>query len=515
MSFDEFNLSPEILSGLTDVQLDNPTPLQYSVIPPALEGKHLLINTNEHSGDDAAFLIPALQKLAANGEEKGTRVLILTPSIERAKSIDELIWAMGYHAQIGSASLSMKGNYDEQVQAVKDETPILVANPGRLLEILKKNELTLAQLDLIVIDEAHEMFNFNMVQKVDEILSTLDDIPQVLILSGNYNDATRELALKALKNPELIGFEPPEQTAGTVEDAVREEETVDEKPVEATEPEEVVAEETEEATSNTEEEKAEPLVVIKKKDKQKAESLAHSFINIPPRLKISTLMAFLEQENRGQVLIFSASRRTGDRLYKIIRKKNWQVASIFTGLEEERYNERLVGFNEGKKQFLLVAETEAANFKVGACNLVINYDVPAEEAEYSARALLSSESGASQIVSLVSKMDKDNFAAIVEKISGEVIEIALPKEVQEKKSGGNSKKKPAQAKKSKKPQARNNNYRGNNQGRRGSSSNKSKGRGKSNKRKELELPRSNYDKMSGGKTGESGGVVGFFKKLFS
>ena len=511
MSFDEFNLSPEILSGLIDVQLDNPTPLQYSVIPPALQGKHLLINTNEHAGDDAAFLIPALQKLAANGEEKGTRVLILTPSIERAKSIDESIWAMGYHAQIGSASLSMKGNYDEQVQAVKDETPILVANPGRLIEILKKNEFTLNKLELIVIDEAHEMLNFNMVQKVDQILDTLNVQPQVLILSGNYNDATRELALKALKNPELIGFEPPARE--TEEAASEKEQPAEERIVSEEASEEPVQEEptTEEPVSDEA-----PIVVIKKKDRKKASSVEHKFIHIPPRLKISTLMAFLEQENRGQVLLFSASRRTGDRLYKIIRKKNWQVGSIFTGLEEERYNERLEAFNEKKKQFLLVAETEASNFEVGNCDLVINYDVPADKDEYMAREELCSKVGAVSMISLVSKMDKENFATITESISGEVVEVPLPKEVQDKKSNNSSKKKSSRsAGTGKKPQQRTGRGKrpqGNN--RNGHSSKKGKGRSKS-KRTEFELPRSNYDKLSGGKDGNSGGVVGFFKKLFS
>ena len=94
------------MSGLADLRIEKPTPLQNEVIPSVLQGNNMLVKTE--SDDDGVFLIPALQKLTTYGEVSGTKVFILTPSIERAKALDETVWAMGYHAQISSASLSMK-----------------------------------------------------------------------------------------------------------------------------------------------------------------------------------------------------------------------------------------------------------------------------------------------------------------------------------------------------------------------------------------------------------------------
>ncbi|HKK25961.1 MAG TPA: DEAD/DEAH box helicase, partial [Gracilimonas sp.] len=191
MSFEEFGLSPNIMSGLADLRIEKPTPLQNEVIPSVLQGNNMLVKTE--SDDDGVFLIPALQKLTTYGEVSGTKVLILTPSIERAKALDETVWAMGYHAQISSASLSMKGNREEQEQAIKDGAPVVIANPGRLIEILDKNKLKLSHVDLVVIDEAHGMENYNLVSRVKDIMKLVESDPQVLIFSESNNKATQQL----------------------------------------------------------------------------------------------------------------------------------------------------------------------------------------------------------------------------------------------------------------------------------------------------------------------------------
>lgn len=205
MSFEKYGLSPEILSGLADVRIEKPTPLQEKMLPIVLDGKHALVET--HSNDDLAFLIPALQKITEHGEENGTQVLILTPSIERAEKIDEQVWALGYHAQISSALMAMKGDKAAQEKALNEGAPVIVANPGRFIEILDKNNFRLNNLKLIVIDEAHEMQQFNLVNRVKDILRFVDCEPQIVMLSQEQNSATKQLVKLALKNPELIGFD--------------------------------------------------------------------------------------------------------------------------------------------------------------------------------------------------------------------------------------------------------------------------------------------------------------------
>ncbi|MCR9132871.1 MAG: DEAD/DEAH box helicase [bacterium] len=606
MSFEKYGLSPEILSGLADVRIEKPTPLQEKMLPIVLDGKHALVET--HSNDDLAFLIPALQKITEHGEENGTQVLILTPSIERAEKIDEQVWALGYHAQISSALMAMKGDKAAQEKALNEGAPVIVANPGRFIEILDKNNFRLNNLKLIVIDEAHEMQQFNLVNRVKDILRFVDCEPQIVMLSQEQNSATKQLVKLALKNPELIGFDAETISESNSESSTNVEavvadidiEEVEEKLEKASikvvlkkdivdqeadsdsesesQPENAqeseidlngVEEKLEEAdvsvvlksdleddqdedvsetVSETEEvvdlekveeklEEAEVSVVLKKDLDEDSETeataktadeneneepapipkhLEQAYINVPPRMKISTLMAHLEESKAKRVVVFAASSRTTDRLFRIIRKKSWGVVSLGDDLDEATYNERFERFHKYNMRVLLIGGLSATKIDMNEVGEVINYDVPSEMDEYRYRAELVGNGKAAQIISLVSKMDREDIARISKEAGYPPEEIPLPEELVEKK------KSPKKNKPNNKS-AKNNNRRsggrsGNNnrqqsKDRRKKPAPKKQGKGPS-------LPRPTYDGLSGGRNGETsetkekGGVFGWVKKLF-
>ncbi len=495
------------MSGLEDAQIDKTNPLLDAVIPPAIDGKNLLVKNSDFAGEHAAVLIPAIQKLATNGQHKGIRVLILTPSPDRAQKLDELIWAIGYHAQIGSVSLSMEGDVNEQAKALQDGAPIVVANPGRLDEILNKNQINLDALSMIIVEEAHEMYQFGMSKKIAAMFEKLSSKPQVLIFSADYNKVTRELSLKMLENPELIGFE--KDSSGDEKKTTDEAASADKKKTEA--------------------KSAEKEPEAKHADPEPSKNMSHASIPVPPRLKISTLMAYLEESGAKRVILFAASRRTTDRLYKIIRKKDWNVVSIHPGLEKEKYEERLAAYEKGEKDFLLIGELPAKEMEPIKASSIINYDVPNELDEFRDRKEYAEKSGAAMYLSLISKMDREVFAKHNEALSVHIKELPLPEEVAEKKSrkkSGGKKSGSGSAKKS------GGSERGRGRGRGGSggggrgkssssrggkrSSSRPKSRSKS-KDENLELPRANFEKLSGGREGhkKEKGVVGFIKKLFS
>ena len=544
MSFEEYGLSPELLNGLTDVRIEEPTPLQQKVLPAALQGKHLLVKTE--ADDEGTFLIPALQKIADNGEVTGTQVLILTPSIERAAKIDEMIWAMGYHAQISSALLAMKGNKSEQEQAVLDGAPVIVANPGRLIEILEKNNFHLRDLKLMVIDEAQNMENFSLVNRVKDILRFVDGDYQTLILSSQKNKATEQLAKVALKNPELIGFESLGEESEPGEAEISDSSVVDleaaEKKLEEAKvdvvlnPAEQKEEKEPEAELDLEEaeqklKQASVKVVLKKDIEEKEEEvepvlanpilqgeemaepvpkdLEQGYINVPPRMKISTLMAHLHQSKAKKVMVFAASRRTTDRLFHIIRKKSWGVVSVSADLEKETYDERFARFTSGEMRICLVGGMPANEVEIEAVEEVINYDVPGEVEEYRYRAELVGSGKASRIISLVSKMDQEDIKRISEEVGYPPSELRLPEEVADKKKKKSTSKKKNTS--SKKTSGRGSNTKQKTHGK--SSRNQRPPR---KKKKEMALPRPTYDGLSGGREGkqESGGVFGWVKKLF-
>lgn len=537
MSFEEFGLSPELLSGLADVRIEQPTPLQNEVIPPALQGKHMLVK--HEAGDDGVFLIPALQKLTTNGEVTGTRVLILTPSIERVKEIDETVWAMGYHAQISSAALSMKGIRTIQEQAIKDGAPVVVANPGRLIEILDNNKLKLPQVDLVIVDEAHGMENYNLVSRVKDIMGLVEGEPQALIFSQSNNKATQQLSEALLKNPEVIGFDEAEPSTeqesrdtSDSKDEKKEEASSDQKAdsdeefeLDQQEVNRKLAEASVSVVLNPEEKEEEPEeeAAAKSKDQHSKEvdpdpvpkDLTQAYIYVPPRAKISTLLAHLEKTLTDKIVVFAASKRTTDRLFRIIRKKGWGVVSINEGLKEEYYNERFGKFTSGEMKILLVGGLSATEVELDEVKQVINYDVPNEVEEYKYRAELVGKGKAARIVSLVSKMDKDDIDEIVKKVGYAPTELPLPEEVKEKKS---------RSKKSEKDK------KGKSSGKNKSQSEDDRDRKRRKKPKKQEekntngLPRPSYDGLSGGKEGKknkkrpspgkSDGAFGWIKKLF-
>ena len=549
MSFKEYGLSPEILSGLADVRIEQPTSLQQEVLTAALNGKNLLAQTS--ANDEATFLIPALQKITENGESSGTQVLILTPTIERAAKIDEMIWALGYHAQIGSALMAMKGEIDEQEKALLDGAPVIVANPGRFIDILKNNDFRLQQLKLIVIDEAHNMENFNLVSRVKDILKYVDNEAQTLILSERRNSSTEELVRFALKKPEYIGFEAnttqtqPDVSSASDVDLFELKEKLDRASVKVVLNPEEADEKTTEPTAVLQ--KASVKVVLKKDlpPKEEAEGvhtgvqpggveteplakeLEQGFINVPPRMKISTLMAHLEESPARRVIVFAASGRTTDRLFRIIRKKSWGVVSISAELDKATFNERYERFKSREMRVLLVGGIPANQVEIEEVDEVINYDVPGEPEEYRYRAELVGGGKAARIISLVSKMDREDIQRISVEAGFSPVELPFPEELNEKM------KKKAEPKKS---NPRNKPTKGNKRGmkepenRRSSGGNRngkahSNGRGRANthpkaKKKETKpasLPRPTYDGLSGGREGspeKSSRVFGWVKKLF-
>ncbi|WP_290967737.1 DEAD/DEAH box helicase [Gracilimonas sp.] len=531
------------MSGLADVRIEKPTPLQTEVIPPALQGRHMLVK--HEAGDDGVFLIPALQKLTSNGEVSGIRVLILTPSIERVKEIDEKVWAMGYHAQISSAALSMKGIRTAQEEAIKDGAPVVVANPGRLIEILDKNKLKLPKVDLVIIDEAHGMENYNLVNRVKDIMQLTEGEPQTLIFSESNNKATQQLSSAFLKDPVVHGFDESnvkEAASDSDSDSGQKSEAKEEskeQPSDQQEQEESEDFELDQEEVNRKLDEASVSVVLnpeenkeeeEKEDEQEAkadsdneeeptvpEDLTQAYIYVPPRAKISTLLAHLEDTLTDKIVVFAASKRTTDRLFRIIRKKGWGVVSINEGLKQEYYDERFGKFTSGDMKILLVGGLSATEIELNEVKQVINYDVPNEVEEYKYRAELVGNGKAARMVSLVSKMDKDDIDEIVKKVGYAPTEIPLPEEVKEKK--GRSKKSDKKDKSSKKKSSNKNKK----------SKNDDRDRKRRKKPKEKKsangLPRPSYDGLSGGKEGDSNGkrpspsksdgAFGWIKKLFN
>jgi superfamily II DNA/RNA helicase len=219
------------------------------------------------------------------------------------------------------------------------------------------------------------------------------------------------------------------------------------------------------------------------------EQLKQSYINVPYRMKISTLMAYVRQSSAPKNVIFTASKRGADRLYRALKKQNMQATSLHSKLSDGKWAQRFANFNNSDMPFLLAADVSGAELELNSVDQVINYDVPNNSDEYRFRAALLNTEGSARIVSLVSKQDRDDISELQDELGQTPDEEPLPDEIKKK----------VKKRREKKPS-----------------------NGRQNKRKkkqEMELPQPSYEKLSGGRSGNHNdkktGVVKFFKKLFS
>ncbi|MDX1591232.1 MAG: DEAD/DEAH box helicase, partial [Balneolaceae bacterium] len=326
MSFNQFRLRSDILKGLQDTKVESPNTLQKKIFKAVQNGKDLVINTTVDEHPEVGYLISLLNQIAQSDRRQGTRAIILTGDKDRAKQLDEWIWAIGYHASIESACITEEGNSEEQKKALAAGPVVIVATPERLASLLEENRMIFREVEQLIVDQAETISNW---KDVDSISTRVISKCQRIFTASKDSKELREAENSMLTEPELV----------------------------------TLAKKKEEKKSSSQE----PAIT---------KDLTQYYINVPPRSKISTLMAHLNSHQADTVIIFTASRRTADRLYKIFRKSNKRAVSIHDQIDKDTFDERLERFTSGNVQHLIVGELSAADIPLEYATQVINYDVP-------------------------------------------------------------------------------------------------------------------------------------------
>lgn len=454
MSFNQFRLSSDILKGLNDCKLESPSPLQKKIFKAVQGKKDLVINTTVDENPEVGYLISLLNEISKSERRQGTRAIILAPDKDRAKVLDEWIWAIGYHASIESACITEDGEPEEQLSALSKGPVIIVGTPNRLSELLEKGRMIFREVQQLIVDQSELVEDWPTI----EVVSTrVIGNCQRIFTAAKDSKELREAEKQLLTDPELV-------TLAKKSDAPPAESSGQEKPA------------------------------IPK-------NLTQYYINVPPRSKISTLMAHLDNHSADSVVIFTASRKTADRLYKILRKSNRRAVSVHDKVDKDTFNERFGRFESGNVQHLIVGQMSADDIPLEHTTQVINYDVPEDVKEYKLRAELVGSGKATRIVSLVSKQDRSDINTICDSLGYAPEEIPLPKSVKDKVSTrGKTKSKPKKGKGHGKPSGR--------------------PKKKRSGRKLNELPRPTFDQLDGGRTGKKKeekprkGILGLIKSLF-
>lgn len=339
MSFKELNLIEPLLKAINKEGYENPTPIQSQAIPIVLSGRDLLGCAQTGTGKSAAFILPILQHLSdQRNHQKQVKALILAPTRELAIQINESIAAYGQFLPLKHQVVYGGVNINTQINGLKKGIDVLVATPGRLLDLIGQRVLSLQQVSYFVLDEADRMLDMGFIHDIKKIVALLPSKRQTLFFSATMPPEITKLANSLLKNPERVEVTPVSSTAEKV---------------------------------------AQEVYAVDKANK--------------PKL----LLHLLQQEVKDHVLIFTRTKHGADRLVKFLGKQNIQAAAIHGNKSQNARQNALQAFKGGVLKVLIATDIAARGIDVEELKFVINFDLPNEPETYVHRIGRTGRAGAS------------------------------------------------------------------------------------------------------------------------
>ncbi len=367
MEFKEFKLHTDVIEGIDAMNYVNTTPIQEKAIPIILNGQDLLACAQTGTGKTAAFLIPILSKIREENAEK-LSTLILVPTRELAKQIDEQIEGLGYF--VGVTSLAIYGggkgeNWDQQRTALTDGADIIIATPGRLMAHMQSGKVKFESLKRLVLDEADKMLDMGFSDDIMYVIKHLPAERQNLMFSATMPSKIRTFAAKILKNPGEISLSVS-------------------KPAEKIDQQFYMA-----------------------SDEQK----------LP--LLLSLIKPFLEQK----VIIFTSQKSMIHKIVREFTKRKIIAKGISSDIEQEERETALRDFKAGRFNILVATDVLSRGIDISNLNLVVNFDIPRDAEDYIHRIGRTARADTEGIsMTLVAEKDKRAISAI-ESLLESTIEI--------------------------------------------------------------------------------------------
>ncbi|MCE5262471.1 MAG: DEAD/DEAH box helicase [Deltaproteobacteria bacterium] len=317
MSFKQFNLDIQIEKGIAAQGYTAPTPIQLQAMPAVLAGKDVMGLAQTGTGKTAAFALPILQRLM-KGQRKNLRALIVAPTRELAEQIHEAFGELGRATKLKSVTLYGGVGKNPQIRSLRMGVDIAVACPGRLLDLADSGEIDLSMIEVLVLDEADRMFDMGFLPDIRRIIKRLPARRQTLLFSATMPEDIRKLAGEVLRDP----------------------------------------------------------VTIKIGTGAPVSTVSHAVYPVAPHLKTALLMKLLEQTDTGSVLVFARTKHRTTRVAEQMQRAGLSVASLQGNLSQNRRQDALSGFREGKYQILVATDIAARGIDVSGISHVINYDMP-------------------------------------------------------------------------------------------------------------------------------------------
>lgn len=322
MTFKELNITEPILKALVNKNYEKPTPIQEKAIPVALCGRDMLGIAQTGTGKTAAFAIPIIQQLEKpelKNRKRQVKALILTPTRELAIQIDECFRDYTKHTDLRHTVIFGGVNQNPQVDILKRGIDILIATPGRLLDLISQKYISLEHVRHFVLDEADRMLDMGFIHDIKRLLPLLPKQRQTLLFSATMPVTISNLSKSILHNPARVEVAPVSSVVDTIKQSLY-------------------------------------------------------FVEKPQ--KSSLLIDILHEESKKTVLIFSRTKHGADKLARVLNKQGIGCESIHGNKTQNARQRALTNFKSGKTRVIVATDIAARGIDIANLELVINYDLP-------------------------------------------------------------------------------------------------------------------------------------------
>jgi ATP-dependent RNA helicase RhlE len=372
MNFSQLGLADAQLRVCESLGYLNPTPVQTKVIPFILKGDDVIGCAETGTGKTAAFLLPIIQKLSVH-KRPGIRVLVLAPTRELAVQIQKNYNELNHLKNNRSVLVIGGANIKTQIAELRSRPTIVIATPGRLLDLSERRALDLNTLEVLVLDEADRMLDMGFLPAIRKVLAMLPAKRQTLMFSATMSPSIESLARTTMNQPKLVEVNPRGRAARKVE--------------------------------------------------QTAYSVS---LQSKTALLLDLLERDHERESLDKVLIFTRTRRGTERLSHILRARNHSVERIHADRSQPQREAALRAFRDGRTRVLVATDIAARGLDVDAVSHVINYDVPDVPEDYVHRVGRTGRAGKEgRAITIVTPVDELSMKAI-ERLIGQPVKRVVP-----------------------------------------------------------------------------------------
>ncbi len=365
MTFEDIGLSEKLLSAIADSGYTEPTPIQEKAIPYVLMGRDVLGCAQTGTGKTGSFVLPMIDILdEGRAKARMPRSLILAPTRELAAQVGESFERYGKHHKLSKALLIGGSSFSEQLQQLDRGVDVLIATPGRLIDLFERGKILLADVKILVIDEADRMLDMGFIPDVERIVGMLPKGRQTLFFSATMAKEVRRLADKFLDNPKDVSVSRPDSAAKTV---------------------------------------TQGLVRCPGTDKRKA------------------LQQLLDRDEVASGLIFCNRKRDVSALAKALKKQNRSVGELHGDMAQASRMETLNAFRNDEIELLVCSDVAARGLDIPQVSHVFNYDVPNSPEDYIHRIGRTGRAGRSGIAYMLATPADSKSLAGIEKLIGGAI----------------------------------------------------------------------------------------------